>query len=352
MAIKILSPYGKDVTAELKDVYKLASIDELSERVRYFLASSYRFTDVQIGEVHVAFGVAVRFSYAGQSYYLKFTGRANHRDPEGLFRYLMYLREHQIPLPEIAKTVNGTYFENILVASPYDVTYVMKALPGKPMPRKTSRRLEQYIHVMAEFHHLGATYEPRIYAKSRDVHRYFQEAREDLEGASLSSEQQKLLSCILAYTDERLEPLKANNTLSKTHIHRDFRLCHALFEGPNVSGIIDAEHAEYAERIFDVCMGLVSHPNPARCLLLGLDEILEYIKYYDRLYPLTQPDRQTLKAMLLFALLNELSGALLFVGTGQSEAKKTDIAKLWLTLKRVEALPDDLGLSNLRRPTA
>ena len=93
-------------------------------------------------------------------------------------------------------------------------------------------------------------------------------------------------------------------------------------------------------------MGLVSHPNPARCLLLNLGEILNYIKHYDGLYPLTQPDRQTLKAMLLFALLNELSGALLFIGTGQSEAQRTDVAKLWLTLRHVAELPDDLGLSS------
>ena len=352
MTANILSPYGKNVTAELSDVYNLASVDELLERVSNFLANSYGFAEVHIEEIHVAFGIAVRFSHAGTSYYLKFTGRANHGDPEGLFRYLTYLREQQLPLPKILKTVDGTHFETILDHSPYDVTYVMKTLPGRPMIRKTAGELEQYAHVMAQFHRLGAAYEPKVYARSRDVHRYFAEARDDLESASLSSEQQKLLSRILAYTDERLAPLKSNNTLSKTHVHRDFRLCHVLFEGQNVSGIIDAEHAEYAERIFDLCMGLVSHPNPARCLLLDLGEILNYVKHYDGLYPPTQPDRQTLKAMLLFALLNELSGALLFVDTGQSEARETDIAKLWLILKQVEMLPGDLGLFNSRHPTA
>ena len=345
MTTNILPPYGKNVTAELNDVYNLASIDELSERVRYCLANSYGFTDVQIEEIHVAFGVAVRFSHAGTSYYLKFTGRANHGDPEGLFAYLMYLRE-QLPLPEIIKTANGTYFENILEDSPYDVTYLMKTLPGKPLVQKMDQELEQYIRIMAQFHRLGAAYEPRLYARSRDVHQYFAEARDDLESASLSDGHRELLERTTAYVHAKLEPLKTNNRLSKTHIHRDFRLCHVLFEGQQVSGIIDAEHAEYAERIFDLCTGLVSHPNPARCLLLNLGEILDYIKHYDKLYPLTQPDRQTLKAMLLFALLNELSGALLFIGTGQSEAQRTDVAKLWLTLRHVAELPDDLGLPN------
>ena len=153
-------------------------------------------------------------------------------------------------------------------------------------------------------------------------------------------------------THERLEPLKTNNALSKTHIHGDFRFCHVLFEGRAVSGIIDAEHAEYAERVFEVCMGLVSHPNPARCLFLNLDAILGGLKQYDQCYPFAETDCHTLKTMLLLALLNELSGALLFTSTGQSEARETDIAKLWLTLGHVETLPDDLGLFSSRHPTA
>ena len=353
MTANILSPYGKNVTAELNDVYNLASVDELLERVSNFLAAGYGFAEVHIEEIYVAFGIAVRFSHAGTSYYLKFTGRANHGDPEGLFAYREYLRKQQLPLPEIVETVNGTYFETILDNSPYDVTYGMKTLPGRPITRKTVGELEQYAHVMAQFHRLGAAYEPRLYARSRDVQRYFEEARDDLESVSgLSDGHRNLLEQTVAYVHARLEPLKTNNTLSKTHIHRDFRLCHALFEDQMLSGIIDAEHAEYAERIFDVCMGLVSHPNPARCLFLNLDEILSHMKYYDRLYPLTQPDRQALKAMLLFALLNELSDTLLFVDTGQSEARETDIAKLWLILKQVEMLPGDLGLFNSRHPTA
>lgn len=347
MDVRVLSPYGKNVIAELNDVYNLASVEELLSRVRRFLEAAYGFGTVQIEEVHVAFGVTVRFSYTDESYHLKFTGRANHGDPEGLFRYLEHLRTQGIPLPEIVKTIHGAWFENILDNSPYDVTYVMKTLPGKPLARKTVWGLESYVNVMAEFHCLGATYEPRVYAESRNVHRYFQEAREDLENTSgLSSEQQNLLDYALTYTYRGLEPLKTNNTLSKTHIHGDFRLCHVLFEGQSVSGIIDAEHAEYAERVFEVCMGLVSHVNPARCLLLNLDEILVCLRQYDRLYPFTEDDRRTLKTMLLFALLNELSGALLFISTGQSGARETDIEKVWMTLGQVAKLPDDLGLSS------
>lgn len=344
--MKILSPYGKHVATELKDVYNLASVDELLGRVYRFLADRYNFGTVQIEELHVAFGIAVRFVHAGRSYHLKFTGRANHRDPEGLFHLLEYLRENRVPLPEVVRTVDGALFENILDDSPYDVTYVMKTLPGKPMARPTAGQLEEFVNVMAAFHRLGADYRPKVYAKSRNVYIYFREARGSLEQANgLSTKRRELLARTLVYAHEALELIKADDALSKTHIHGDFRFCHILFEGQSVSGIIDAEHVDYAERVFEVCMGLVSHTNPARCLLLDLDEILGCLRRYNQLYPLTEADRRVLKAMMLCALLNELSGSLLFIETGRSEARRADTYKLWKMLEDLEKLPNGLGFA-------
>jgi Ser/Thr protein kinase RdoA (MazF antagonist) len=313
-------------------------------RVHRFLTSCYGFKAVQIEEVHVAFGVAIRFSHAGESYYLKFTGRANHRRPDALFRLWRHLRHHAVPLPVVLKGVHGAFFENILEASPYDVTYVMKALPGRVMIRKTARRLDGFVNVMAAFHRLGADYRPRVYAASRNVCIYFQEARESLEGVGgLPTEQRELLARTLAYTYEALTLTKAENALSKTHVHGDFRFCHVLFEGDRVAGVIDAEHAEHAERVFDVCMGLVSHADPARCLLLDLNEILGCLRHYDELYPFNEADRRALKAMMLCALLNELSG---FVGTGRSKARGANARKLWRVLAEVERLPDELSFAS------
>lgn len=342
----IVSPYGKDVTAELKSVYMVASVEELVGRVRRFLAERYAFKAVHLEQLHVAFGIAVRFVYKGERYYLKFTGRANHRQPEALFGYFEYLRGHRLPLPEVVRTLDGAPFENILEASPYDVTYVMKALPGGVMVRKTPRRLEGYVDVMAAFHRLGAEYRPRVYTGSRDVHAYFREARESLEGIEgLIPEQQGLLKRSLGYTHEVLDMLKGGHALSKTHVHGDFRFCHIFFEGGGVSGIIDAEHAGYAERVFDVCTGLVSHTHPARCLLLEPDEILGCLRRYERRYAFSEADRRTLKGMMLCALLNELAGVLLFTGTGRSEARETDIERVWRTLHHFEKLPEGLGLA-------
>ena len=340
--MKILSPYGKHIPTELKDVYKLESVDELLGCVRRFLADCYGFKTVQIETVHVAFGTAIKFLHADKSYYLKFTGRANYRDPEGLFRYFEHLRAQGLPLPEVLKTVDGAWFKNILNGSPYDVTYVMEALPGGPMTRKTAQGLEACVGIMAAFHRFGADYTPRVYARSRNMHIYFREARESFGKAEgLSAERQKLLKRTLAYTHRILKEVQADDALSKTHVHGDFRFCHIFFEHGKVSGIIDAEHIDYAERVFDVCMGLVSHTDPARCLLLNLGEILGCLGRYDQLYPFNEADRQALKAALLCTLFNELSG---FVGTGRSEGRRANAHKLWRVLAEVERLP---GLGSL-----
>ena len=340
--MNIVSPYGKDVTQELQTVYKLESVNELTERVRHFLLTSYAFDAVHIEQIHVAFGIAVKFSHEQQHYFLKFTGRANHRQPEALFEFHDYMRREGVPLPEVLKTVHHTYFENILESPWYDVTYVMRAARGEVMRRRTRARLERYVEVVADFHRIGSSYAPRVTSGYRDIHDFLREATEDLKHAhKLSANHQDLLGRTSTYVEDAFNRLKSSNKLSKTHIHGDFRLCHVLFDKQHVSGVIDAEHVTYAERLYDLCTGLVSHPNPARCLFLDLNDILELLKLYNALYPLTQADRGALKAMLLLALLNELSGALLFLETGRSETKPRDAQRVWRTLARLDEMHND-----------
>lgn len=342
--MEVVSPYGKDVTRELQEVYKLESIGALLERVRSYLAESYGFQPAVIEQVHIAFGIAIRFSYQEQFYYLKFTGRANHRQPEALFEYHNDLRRRGIPLPEILQTVNRTHFETILESPWYDVTYVMKAAQGQVMRRKTALRLEQYVRVIADVHRLGVDYEPQVVSGYRTIHDFFRETAEGLTNFTLTASHRRLLEQATGSVRDTLADLKRYDDLSKTHIHGGFRLCHVMFDRGGVSGVIDAEHLTYAERLWDICVGLVSHPNPARCLLLELGEVLSLLKLYDRLYPLTKADRRSLKGVLQLALLNELAGTLLFLSTGRSEADPQDARRLWKTLEHVVGLPNDFGL--------
>jgi Ser/Thr protein kinase RdoA (MazF antagonist) len=320
--MKILSPYGKNVTRELKDVYNLNSVDELLERVRRYLARDYGFEDVEIEMIHIAFGTAIKFSYNSEKYYLKFTGRANHHQPEELFSFLEHLRQEGLPLPEVLKTLDGAYFKNILEKSPYDVTYVMREVCGEVMPNVTEERLEQFVQTLVRFHLNGETYTPRVLAQSRSIHDFLRDAIIELKPYSYTSEQTRLLERIISYVQRIFNNFKIHNALSKTHIHWDFRFCHVLFEDNKISGILDSEQATYAERIYDVCIALASHSNPARCLLMNVEQIFFALQRYNQLYPFNQADKEGLEAMVLCALLNELTGQLLFLQTGQNQNKK------------------------------
>lgn len=343
----IVSPYGKDVTAELKSVYKVASVEELVGRVRRFLAERYAFKAVHLEQLHVAFGIAVRFVYKGECYYLKFAGRANHRQPEALFSYFEYLRAHQLPLPEVVRTHNGAPFENILEASPYDVTYVMKALPGGVMARKTARRLERCVDVMAAFHRLGADYTPRVYTGSRDVHAYFREARESLEG----------LEGLTPSSRACWNAPSAVRTRFWTSLEEVTRSRKRTFTG--ISGSVTSflgvdvfwNYRRRALGLRRACLRCLCgpgqpHPSgPLSALGTRRDEILDCLRRYEGRYAFNAADHQALKGMMICVLLNELAGALLFTGTGRSEARATDIKRVWRTLQHFEKLPEGLGLA-------
>jgi Ser/Thr protein kinase RdoA (MazF antagonist) len=336
--MKILSPYGKDVVTELKDIYNLNSVDELLWRVRRYLSDDYGFADVDIEMIHVAFGTAIKFRYNNESYYLKFAGRANHHNPEALFPFLEHLRQSGLPVPEVLKTLDALYFKNILDKSGYDVTYVMREVRGEVMNEVTRERLEQFIQTLVTFHKTGEDYKPRVYANARDIHHFLRDAITELQPYTYTSLQSAFLEEIIFYVQRIFNDFKIHDALSKTHIHWDFRFCHALSENEAISGILDSEQATYAERIYDVCIALVSHSNPARCLLLDTDQVLSALKRYDELYPFNLADRQGLKAMLLCALLNELSGKLLFLQTGQSESKQEDVDNIWKMLETIYKL--------------
>jgi Ser/Thr protein kinase RdoA (MazF antagonist) len=337
--MKILSPYGKNVTREFKDVYNLNSLDEMVHRVRHYLAEDYGFNSIEIEMIHIAFGTAIKFIHKNETFYLKFAGRANHHHPEELFPFLEHLRQKGLPLPEVLKTLGGVYFKNILDNSGYDVTYVMREIHGEVMEKVTEERLEQFIQALARFHRLGENYEPRVYANARDIHHFLQDAVTELKPYSFTAQQMRLLEQIIPYIQSVFEDFKRHDALSKTHIHWDFRFCHVLFDSSTVTGILDAEQATYAERIYDVCVAIVSHSNPARCLLLSSQQVFSALGRYNELFAFNQHDRDALKAMLLCAFLNELGGKLLFLQTGQSESKQEDIDNTWTMLETVYLVP-------------
>ena len=68
--IAILSPYRKDVHLELRSVYGLAGLEELASRVEYAARSVWGLP-ARVDQIHVSFGLAIRFWSGRSLYYLK-----------------------------------------------------------------------------------------------------------------------------------------------------------------------------------------------------------------------------------------------------------------------------------------
>lgn len=101
--------------------------------------------------------------------------------------------------------------------------------------------------------------------------------------------------------------------LPHTHIHGDLRLCHVLFNGEQVTGLLDIDQANWAERLADVCYGAVSAPNPEVGAFLTFAEIGTFLSAYDRTSPFTSDEKAALKGGLLAALVELLGDLVQFL---------------------------------------
>src|SRR5262245_17946615 len=113
MGVAVLSPYGKDVKAELRAVYGLDGIGALVTRVEEATAAIWGLHG-RVDQVHVAFGIAVRFRSGPESYYLKLASTRNTAAPELLFRLLSEQRRAELPICEVVPTSSGNAWVNLL----------------------------------------------------------------------------------------------------------------------------------------------------------------------------------------------------------------------------------------------
>ncbi|NEU74847.1 phosphotransferase [Hassallia byssoidea VB512170] len=331
--MKIISPYGKDVLDELQRVYHLNSVEDLVTTIHDHLAKHYFIESCEILSVHVAFGLTLNILASGNIYYLKFASRTMNRTPKDLFLYIDFLYRNAIPVPKIFKTTDGSWFKSVLNDTDYDVVYLMSSSPGEPILAPSPSRIQEYAAVMARYHKLGLNYEPKVLggqpttftieqAIASDLPKFYHAlcGREKL----FSAREIDLINFIINYictTFALAQPLQ----LLRTHIHGDFRLCHVFYTGETVSGIIDIDQSTYAERLIDVCYGLISSPNPAGGIFFSIEQIQLFLSSYNQEFPFTASERKLLKPMLLYALIEQLDEVSKCYETGNSDTTITDI---------------------------
>nr|WP_282440323.1 phosphotransferase [Brasilonema sp. UFV-L1] len=253
--------------------------------------------------------MAAKLKADGEIYYLKFTSREMHENPDQLFPWLSYARKKGILLPEIIPTTNGSWYLSPLkdVESDYDVVYVMRDIPGKPIERASKQLLQQYAEVMAQFHRIGFEYSHPVLGADdwtwesqwEDRH----DLRNDLKDCPFISQQ--LVSESMRVIEET-----EVYTLPQTIIHTDFRFCHVFFEDDSLSGIVDVDQSTQGERLLDLCYGLASGSSPESGSFLTFEQLQNTLLMYHQCLPLSELEQTVLKGVLVYAFvatLNDLS---------------------------------------------
>jgi Ser/Thr protein kinase RdoA (MazF antagonist) len=303
--MQVLLPYGDDVLVELKDNYGLDSIKTAEKLIIHHLQQQYSFQMISIEELHFSTGMAAKLQVEREIYYLKFSSRKIHKTPDQLFPWLEHARKQGIPLPEIIPAINGSWYLSPLLDSDYDVVYLMRHVPGKPMQQVSHRLLSQYAEAMAQFHRIGFD--------------YYQPVQGDDYATWAAVKQQENLDALMSDLNDRpfisqeliSEAMQVIEdtpvcTMPQTIIHGDFRFCHVFFQDNVLSGIIDMDESTQGERLLDLCYGLASGSSPEAGSLLTFEQLQDTLLMYHQSLPLNEQEQSILKGMFAYMFLATL----------------------------------------------
>lgn len=302
--MQVLSPYGKDVLAELKNIYGFDSLESAKEFVICHLQQQYQFRAIEVERLHVAYGLVAKIKADGEVYHLKFASRSMHDNPDQLFPWLDYARKQGVLVPEVISSIDGSWYLSPLenIDSDYDIVYLMRDVPGKPMEQANELLLRQYAEAMAQFHRVGFDY-PHPVLGGDETWRSNWEDRHEL--GSILKENPSISQALLSEAIQLIEKTEVF-TLPQTIRHGDFRFCHVFFKDNVLSGIVDVDESTQGERLLDLCYGLASGSSPAGGSLLNFEQLRSTLAMYHQYLPLSETERSILKGVFAWAFLETL----------------------------------------------
>ena len=226
--MQILSPYGKDVIIELKDIYGFESVDAATDFITWHVQQQYQFQEVSVEMIHIAYGLVAKLRSDSDIYYLKFASRSMHDNPDQLFPWLHYARERGVKFPKMIPASNGLWYLSPLVngVSDYDVVYLMRETLGKPTQKVSEAMLSQYAEAMAQLHRIGSGYPHPVLGSDATWNgkwAFRHDLWRDLYNRPFIS--QDLITVALQVIEET-----GACTMLQTMLHGDFRFCHVFFK--------------------------------------------------------------------------------------------------------------------------
>ncbi|VEP17800.1 conserved hypothetical protein [Hyella patelloides LEGE 07179] len=331
--MEVLSPYGKDVLTELKDIYGFNSVEATTEFVVHHLQQQYQFQAVSVEVLHVAYGLVAKLKADGEIYHLKFASHEMHENPDQLFPWLDYARKQGILVPEIIRCSNGSWYLSPLknVESDYDVVYLMRDVPGKPMERASKHLLQQYAEAMAQFHRIGFAYLHPVMGADDWT---WESQYSDRHNLPKALKDNPFVSQELVLESMREIEETTVCILPRTVIHNDFRFCHVFFQDNSLSGIVDVDMSTNGERLLDLCIGLISSSSARGGSFLTFEELKDTLLMYHQCLPLSEAEKLVFKGVLVYAFLEALDD--LSQDNGTEQEFKTTQALLHSVLKASE----------------
>lgn len=293
--MNIRSPYGKDALEELRNVYGLEGFDALEGLVNAALERHYALHS-RVLEVHVAYGLTVALEIDQGRHYLKFWSSRDQPDLPTVFAFLDALEQRGVPAPRVVRTVDGAHSLNLLPRTAYDSAYLMRRAVGAPAQSFSTPRLTALARTLAAWHSVGAEF---AHGASVD---FALEMRAGLPETLEALRDQPTASAAGAWLETRLSALP---DLPRVRTHGDFRLCHVFFQGDAVSGVIDADTSIVRTRLADVAQAVVTHPDPARCALLEVNEIQTVLGAYNQFLPPNSDERAALPVIVVYTALEQ-----------------------------------------------
>lgn len=314
--MQVLSPYGIDVLAELKDIYGFNSVEATVEFAIHHLQQQYQFQVVSVEALHISSGLAAKLKADGEIYYLKFISHEIHENPDQLFPWLSYARKQGVLLPEIIPATSGSWYLSPLkdVESDYDVVYLMRDIPGKPMERASKQLLQQYAEAMAQFHRIGFKYSHPV--RGGDALTWASQ-RKNLHELWHDLKDRPFISQELVSESMRVIEETEICTLPQTILHNDFRFCHVFFQDNFLSGVVDVDQSTQGERLLDLCYGLASGSSSEGGSLLTFEQLQNTLLMYHQCLPLSELEQSVLKGVLADAFLETLNDLSQCNGTEQ-----------------------------------
>ncbi len=239
-----------------------------------------------------------------QAFVLRISKRANKNEDIAFeLDFISFLHRHNMPVPQVIQTIHNQYYALINHRPACLFSFCAGSVFKLSEQNKPSLQMATNGgRILAQLHHVSAAYcAQKELTTSRCV---FSEVNRVLQQKELFC--QKYIAGDLFINDieqilRDVQPLVTNETI----IHNDFRIQNLLFDGNDVTTVLDFDWACVGAGLKDLGHALIEWSFPDRADGCQWDILKAFLKGYQEICP--QIDYQNLLTWMRFSCLSDAS---------------------------------------------